>query len=111
MLDVVEEVVGFSVVGRSPETLKKYFKPRPNDALSHIKGIQGPQKEVSSHHLKASCHTIIDSFILLVKNLAELPPYKLFLSISLIELCIIICTFIFIKCYVLHFWKLEVSFL
>ena len=41
MVDVVEEVVGFSVVERSLETLKKYFEQRPNDALSHIKSIQG----------------------------------------------------------------------
>ena len=41
MVDVVEEVVGFSVVGRSLETLKKYFEQRPNDALSHIRSIQG----------------------------------------------------------------------
>lgn len=66
MVDVVEEVVGFSVVERSLETLKKYFEQRPNDALSHIKSIQGLQKEVSSHHLEASHHTTIDSFFRLV---------------------------------------------
>ena len=66
MVDVVEEVVGFSVVERSLETLKKYFEQRPNDALSHIMSIQGLQKEVSSHHLEASCHTTIDSFFQLV---------------------------------------------
>ena len=41
MVDVVEEVVGLSVAERSLETLKKYFEQRPNDALSHIKSIQG----------------------------------------------------------------------
>ena len=34
MVDMVEEVVGFSVAKRSLETLKKYFEQRPNDALS-----------------------------------------------------------------------------
>jgi hypothetical protein len=29
-----------SVDGRSLETLKKYFKQRPYDVLSHIKSIQ-----------------------------------------------------------------------
>ena len=68
MVDVVEEVVGLSVVERSLETLKKYFEQRPNDALSHIRSIQGLQKEVSSHHndLDASRHTTIDSFFRLV---------------------------------------------
>ena len=41
MIDVVEEVVGFSVAKRSLETLKKYFEQRPNDALSHIRSIRG----------------------------------------------------------------------
>jgi hypothetical protein len=41
MVDVVEEVVGLSVVEHSLETLKKYFEQRPNDALSHIRSIQG----------------------------------------------------------------------
>ena len=66
MVDVVEEVVGFSVVERSLETLKKYFEQRPNDALSHIMSIQGLHKEVSSHHLEASRHTTMDSFFRLV---------------------------------------------
>ena len=48
MIDVVEEVVRFSVVERSLETLKKHFEQRPNNTLSHIKSIQGLQKEVSS---------------------------------------------------------------
>ena len=39
MVDVVKEVVGFSVAERSLETLKKYFEQRPNDALSHITSI------------------------------------------------------------------------
>ena len=63
---MVEEVVGLSVVGRSLKTLKKYFEQRPNDALSHIRIIQGLKKEVSSHHLEASRHTTIDSFFQLV---------------------------------------------
>jgi hypothetical protein len=62
MVDVVEEVVGLSVAEPSLETLKKYFEERPNDALSHFMSIQGLQKEVSSHQLEASRHTIIDSF-------------------------------------------------
>ena len=62
MVDVVEEVVGLSVVECSLETLKKYFEQRPNDALSHIKSIQELHKEVSSHHLEASHRTTIDSF-------------------------------------------------
>jgi hypothetical protein len=66
MVDVVEKVVGLSVVERSLETLKKYFEQRPNDALSHIKSIQGLQKEVPSHHLEASRHNSIDSFFRLV---------------------------------------------
>ncbi len=66
VVDVVEEVVGWSVVERSLETLKKYFEQRPNDALSHIKSIQELQKEVSSHHLEASRQTNIDSFFPLV---------------------------------------------
>ena len=44
MIDVVE-VVGLSVVERSLETLKKCFEQRPNDALSHIKSIQGSRKK------------------------------------------------------------------
>ena len=40
MVDVVE-VAGLSVVERSLETLNNYFEQRPNDALSHIKSIQG----------------------------------------------------------------------
>ena len=66
MVDVVEEVVGLSVAERSLETLKKYFEQRPNDALSHIKSIQGLQKEVSSYHLETSHQTTIDSFFRLV---------------------------------------------
>ena len=66
MADVVEEVVGSNVVEPSLETLKKYFEQRPIDALSHIRSIQGLQKEVSSHHLEASRHTTIDSFFRLV---------------------------------------------
>jgi hypothetical protein len=41
MVDVVEDVVGSSVVECSLETLKKHFEQRPNDALSHIRSIQG----------------------------------------------------------------------
>ena len=63
---MVEEVVGLSVVEHSLEILKKYFKQIPNDALSYIINIQGLEKEVSSHHLKASCHTTIDYFFQLV---------------------------------------------
>ena len=63
MVDVVEQVVGFSVAERSLETLKTYFEQRPNDTLSHMMSIQGLQKEVSSHH---SRHTAIDSFVQLV---------------------------------------------
>jgi hypothetical protein len=66
IVDVVEEVVGLSVVERSLETLKKNFEQRPNDALPHIKSIQGLHKEVSSHHLEASHHTSMDSFFRLV---------------------------------------------
>ena len=66
MVDVIEEVVGLSVVVRSLETSNKYLEQRPNDALSHIKNIQGLQKEVSSHHLEASHQTSIDSFFRLV---------------------------------------------
>ena len=65
MVDVVE-VVELTVAELSLETLKKYFEQRPNDALSHIRSIQGLQKEVSSHHLEASHHTTIDSFFRLV---------------------------------------------
>ena len=50
----------------SLETLENYIEQRPNDALSHIRSIQGLQKEVSSHHLEASCHTTIDYFFRLV---------------------------------------------
>ena len=68
MVNVVEEVVGLSVAGCFLETLKKYFEQRPNDALSHIRSMQGLQKEVSSHHLEASRQTnIIDSFFRLVQ--------------------------------------------
>ena len=63
---MVEEVIGFSVVGHSLETSKKYFEQRSNDALSHIKSIQGLHKEVSSHQLEASHHTTIDFFFRLV---------------------------------------------
>ena len=66
MVDVVEEVVGFSVDEHSLETLKKYLEQRPHDALSHIKSIQELQKEVSSRHLEVSCHTTNDSFFQLV---------------------------------------------
>ena len=66
MVDVVEEVVGLSVIERSLKTLKKYFEQRPKDALSHIKSIQGLQKEVTPHHLEASHQTTIDSFFWLV---------------------------------------------
>ena len=66
MVDVVEEVVGFSVAERSLETLKKYFEQRRNGASSHIRSIQGLWKEVSSHHLEASRQTSIDSFFRLV---------------------------------------------
>ena len=66
MIDVVEEVVGLSIVGRSLETLKKYFEQRPDDALSHIMSIQGLQKEVPSHHLEASRRVSIDCFFQLV---------------------------------------------
>ena len=66
IVDVVEEVVGLSVVECSLEILKKYLEQRPNDALSHIKSIQELKKEVSSHHLEASRQTIIDSFFRLV---------------------------------------------
>ena len=56
MVDVVEEVVGLSVAERSLETLKKYFGQRPNDALSHIRSIQGLQKKfhliIWYHHEK-----------------------------------------------------------
>ena len=45
MVDVIEEVVGFSVLECSLETLKKYFKQRPNDALSHIMSIQGHRRK------------------------------------------------------------------
>jgi hypothetical protein len=62
-------VVGLSVVERSLETLKKYFEQKPNDALSHIRSIQGLHKEISSHHLEASRQTTI---------------YRIFLSVSLI---------------------------
>ena len=62
MVDVVEEVIGFSVAERSLKALKKYFELIPNDALSHIRIIQGLHKEVSSHHLEASHQTTIDSF-------------------------------------------------
>ena len=62
MVDVVEEVVRLSIVERSLKTLKKYFEQRPNDDLSHIRSIRRLQKEVSSHHLEASRHTIIDFF-------------------------------------------------
>ena len=55
---MVEEVVGWSVVGRSLETLKKYFEERPNDALPHMKSIQELHKEVLSHHLEASCQLL-----------------------------------------------------
>ena len=41
IVDVVEEVIGLSVAERSLDSLKKYFEQRPNDALSHIKSIQG----------------------------------------------------------------------
>ena len=41
MVGVLEEVARLSVVEHSLETLKKYFEQRPNDALSHIKSIQG----------------------------------------------------------------------
>jgi hypothetical protein len=58
----VEEGVGLSVAERSLETLKEYYEQRPNDALSHIKSIQGLQKKVSCHHLEASRPTTIDSF-------------------------------------------------
>jgi hypothetical protein len=54
MVDVVEEVLGLSVVERSLETLKKYFEQR-------LKSIQDLQIEVSSHQLEASRHTFIDS--------------------------------------------------
>jgi hypothetical protein len=40
IVDVIEEVVGLSVVERSLETSKKYFEQRPNDGLSHIKSNQ-----------------------------------------------------------------------
>ena len=68
MVDVVEEVVGFSVVERSLETLKKYFEQRPTDALSHIMSIQGLQKG-----------SLISSF-------GSFSSYycKLFLSVSLV---------------------------
>jgi hypothetical protein len=66
MVDVVEEVVGLSVTERSLETLKKYFEERPNDALSHVKSIQGLHNEVSSHPLKAYRQTTIDSFFRLI---------------------------------------------
>ena len=62
MVDVVEEVVGLSVVERSLETLKKYFEQRPNDTLSHIRIIQGLQNKVLCHHLEASRQTTIDFF-------------------------------------------------
>ena len=65
-VDVVEEVVGLSVGERSLKTLKKYFEQRSNDALSRIRSIQKLHKEVSSHHLEASRHIIIDSFFRLV---------------------------------------------
>jgi hypothetical protein len=55
---VVEEVVGFSVVEHSLETLKKCLEQRPNDALPHIISIQELQKEVLSHHSGAFGHTI-----------------------------------------------------
>ena len=62
LVDVVEEVVGFSFVGRSLETLNKdQIIP-----LSHITSIRGLQKEGSSHRLEASSHTTIDSFFWLV---------------------------------------------
>ena len=60
MGDVVQKIVGLSVVECSLETLKNYSEQRPNDALSHIRSIQGLQKEVSSHH------TTIDFFFRLV---------------------------------------------
>ena len=66
MVNVVEVVVGLSVDERSLETLKKYFEQRPNDALSHIRSIQGLQKEISSHHLEASRQINIDYFFQLV---------------------------------------------
>ena len=66
VVDEVEEVVGFGVVERALETLKKYFQQRPNDVLSHIKTIQVLQKEVSSHHLEDSHQTTIDSFFQIV---------------------------------------------
>jgi hypothetical protein len=66
MVDVIEEVVGLNVVECSLETLKKYFEQRPDDALSHIKSIQGLQKEVASHLLEASRQTTIDYFFRLV---------------------------------------------
>ena len=66
MVDVVEEVVGLSVVERSLETLKKYFEQRPNDALSNIRSIQGLPKKVSSQHLEVFRQTTIDSFFRLV---------------------------------------------
>ena len=62
----LEKVIGFSVAKRSLEILKKYFEQRPNDALSHIKRIQGLHQEVSSHYLEASHHTTIESFFRLV---------------------------------------------
>ena len=45
IVDVVEEVVGLNVAERSLENLKKYFQQRPFDVLSHIKSIEGLQKE------------------------------------------------------------------
>jgi hypothetical protein len=45
LVDVVEEVVGFSVVGRSLETLKKYFEQRPNHPpithQEHLRTLEG----------------------------------------------------------------------
>ena len=66
IVDVVEEVVGLSVVEHSLETLKRCFEQRPNDALSHIKSIQELLEEASSHQLEASRQTTIDSFFRLV---------------------------------------------
>ena len=62
IVDVVEEAVGLNVAERSLENLKKYFQQRPFDVLSHIRSIEGLQKEVSSHHLVSSHKTIRDSF-------------------------------------------------
>ena len=71
MIDVIEEVVGLSVVELSLETLKKYFEQRPYDALSYIMSIPRLRKKVSSHHLEAYRHTTIDSFFWLVGRISS----------------------------------------